>query len=78
MEKYSFQELDALNVCLRWFGGKMGRYSIYVASIPKSIMNDLVDSGCLRSNLFSWEITKKGRNVLSDNNINEFRDTRNY
>lgn len=71
-------ELDALNVTSRWFGGSINRLDIFVASIDASVMKDLVDQGLLRSKIFGWEITKLGRQTLEKFNINSLSDTRNY
>lgn len=69
-------ELDALNVMLHWFGGHMGGFDCWIASIPTRLMRDLQEKGMVRKRLLGWEITSKGRQALKDHNITKFSDTR--
>lgn len=78
MSNLSFAEKDALNVCLRWFGGKFNWMDLSVASISTSVVRDLTDEGYLRKRFIGWEITKKGKQALEDANIKSFSDTRSY
>lgn len=74
--KLSWLELDALNVCLHWFGGKLTALDAWVASIPTRRFHDLEDVGCVRRTWTGWEITKRGISELKRNGITKFSDTR--
>ena len=67
---------DALNTTAHWFGGSINSLDLFVASIDRSIIHDLVDMGLMRSRWVGWEITYKGRKVLSDLGYTSWRDTR--
>lgn len=72
----NFEQRDALNVMLRWFGGKMNAADAWVASISTSVIRDLQDGGYVRKRWIGWEITQRGRKALKENNVNSLSDTR--
>ncbi len=78
LKKLTFSELDALNVCLRGFEGKFNSVDLSIASINSSVVRDLEDGGYLRKRWIGWEITRKGRDALTDADIYKFSDTRKF
>ena len=74
--KLDSEEIDALNMTENWFGGSIGPLDIFVASIRKSVMTDLVESKHLRKKWLGWEITRKGKEALDKRGITSYSDTR--
>ncbi len=69
-------EIDALNMTLNWFGGRVNRLDLFVASIDVSVIKDLEELSLLRKVFLGWEITRLGRQALIDRNIHYWVDTR--
>lgn len=75
-DSLEFEHLDALNMMSCHNG--LNRMDLFVMSIGKDIIDDLLDEGYCRSKLFSWKITRKGVKALENEGIDSFWDTRGY